>query len=71
MAIIKQGKLYTGHVGDSGLVMGENDVYSTTQFPVQAICVTKVKTLLQKLDTVKTSVSLINELINGMNVEIY
>jgi len=41
VAIVKQGKLYTGHVGDSGLVMGENDEYATTKFPVQAICITK------------------------------
>ncbi|GFO29692.1 protein phosphatase 1d [Plakobranchus ocellatus] len=41
IAIIKQGKLYTGHVGDSALVLGENDAYGGLQNPVQAICVTK------------------------------
>ncbi|GFS10152.1 protein phosphatase 1D [Elysia marginata] len=41
IAIIKQGKLYTGHVGDSALVLGENDAYCGPQNPVQAICVTK------------------------------
>ncbi|KAH9525788.1 Protein phosphatase 1D [Bulinus truncatus] len=39
IAIIKQGKLYTGHVGDSALVLGENDPYGGN--PVQAICITK------------------------------
>ena len=53
VAIIKQGKLYTGHVGDSGLVMGENDAYATSQYPVQAICVTKVRLRLIPLNIIE------------------
>ncbi|CAG5128621.1 unnamed protein product [Candidula unifasciata] len=41
IAIIKQGKLYTGHVGDSALVLGEMDVYARDDFPYQAVCITK------------------------------
>lgn len=46
IAIIKQGKLYTGHVGDSALVLGENNAFSENECQFQAVCITKVKSFM-------------------------
>ncbi|CAL1528704.1 unnamed protein product [Lymnaea stagnalis] len=40
ITIIKQGKLYSGHVGHSALVLGENDLCGGGNL-FQAICITK------------------------------